>query len=80
MFERFPEDVPIVLNDEVTLDRTECLPLLAKEVMSDEDDDEMASETVARTIKVKVPRWRSEKVNTVITSIIQPLCSLSVYL
>ncbi|CAO3613475.1 unnamed protein product [Mucor hiemalis] len=62
-FERLNDQLPIELDDGVTLERGECLPLLIKEVMSDEEDGEMFREGVASSFVVKRPRWRSDKVN-----------------
>ncbi|CAO3621642.1 unnamed protein product [Mucor hiemalis] len=62
-FERLDDQLPIELDDGVMLERGECLPLLNREVMSDEEDGQMVGEGVASSFVVKRPRWRSDKAN-----------------
>ncbi|CAO3613480.1 unnamed protein product [Mucor hiemalis] len=62
-FGRLNDQLPVVISGEEPLSHEECAPLLVKEAMSDEEDDEMVRGTVAKTFKVKRPNWRSERVN-----------------
>lgn len=66
-FERLADYLPIVIEASpvISLVKEECSPLLSKEVMSEEEDDEMVRDTrVAMSFKVKRPKWRSEMVST----------------
>lgn len=46
-----------------SLTKEECAPLLLKEAMSDEEDDEVIRDHVAKNFKVMRPSWRSAKVS-----------------
>lgn len=56
----------IQFPDGDTVEKEECEPLLLKEIMSEEEDDEELREGVAKNLRVVRLNWRSEKVSVTV--------------